>query len=349
VLAQNVARRTTGRQNIGYEEAKQVFSVLLNEKLRDLGAEGSNFNNPYGLHSPHHFTTAYDMALVTRAFMANDYLARIAGTWHFASDSLGGRSLQGAVVHEYNFTNTNLMLPGGPHGHPYITGARTGFTTPAGHCLAAKADNGRLQLITVVLGGVDGQRWEDTRRLIDYGFHSYGFHEIAHEGEIIDLAAIYNPRLGESATMHVRQRSGHTELLSNTEYTELTRIIRFSAEFTEDTGDMQPIDIVSVLLGYEAEPRVTLRPPFLEGEVLGYVVYTIDGREIFSSPIVATRDVLPRSFDSDMDYYIARFFATIFTRTALPWWLAVGGLAFGFFGMMLAANAVRKLKSYRRY
>jgi D-alanyl-D-alanine carboxypeptidase (penicillin-binding protein 5/6) len=349
VLAREVARVTTGRRNIPYEEAMQVFSVLLNEKLRELGAEHSNFNNPYGLHSPHHFTTAYDMALVTRAFMENEYLARIAGTWAFEGDSLGGQTIQNAVVHMYQFTNTNLMLPGGPHGHPYITGARTGFTTPAGHCLAAKADNGQLQLVAVVMGGVEGQRWEDTRRLIDHGFQNYGFRQIARAGEIIDLAAIYNPRLGEAATMHVRQRDGASELLSHAEYAALTRTMRFSPAFTENTEDMQPIDIQLALLGYEVEPRVTLTPPFEEGEALGYVVYTVDGREVFSSPIIATRDVMSRTFDSDMDYYIARFFAGIFTRAGLPWWLAAGGVAFGLFGMVLAANAVKKLKSYRRY
>jgi D-alanyl-D-alanine carboxypeptidase (penicillin-binding protein 5/6) len=349
VLALNAVRRSTGRANIPYSEAKIMFSVMMNELMADLGATGTNFNNPYGQHSPHHFTTAYDIALLTRAFMDEPLLAQIAGTLHFAGSSLLGQIIAYPVEQHYEFTNTNLMLPGGEHGHPYITGGRTGFTTPAGHCLATMADNGHMRLITVVMGGVEGERWQDTRRLIDYGFANYGFRQIARGGEIVDIARIYNPRLGEDDTVTIFQNAYYSAFMRNEDYAAITRLLVYDAAFAPDTPEAAPPDLLPILFGQSVYLTTILHPPFMYDTRIGVIQYIVRGEVIFEAPLTPGQSVYARSFDSDMDYYLSRFFSTIFTRRALPFWLAGGSMLLAILCLIYAASVQKRLKSYERW
>jgi len=310
ILALTTVRSREGRRNIPYEQAEQTFAALMNEKAQSLGARGTHFTNPFGAHSDNHFTTAYDLAIITRAFMAHPLLSEIAGTRVFENE-------------DFSWTNTNQLLPHAPHGHPYITGAKAGFTTPAGHILASSAYNDGLGLVAVVLGGTDAARWQDTRRLIDYGFNNYRFREIAAEGEIIKTVLVENPRLGDSDTLDIALGESVTVLLNREEYAALTM------EFTFD----------ALLYTEEA----TFRAPIEEGMVIGTVFYVSNGITWFESPVFATRNVEERTFDSDMDYYLAAIFTNIFTRRALPYWFGFVGTGFGIFGIALAISAHRRV------
>ena len=66
IVASAVAKKQTGNDSISYEEAEKIFCNLMNEKAKSLGASESNFVNPHGYHNEHHYTTAYDMALIAR-------------------------------------------------------------------------------------------------------------------------------------------------------------------------------------------------------------------------------------------------------------------------------------------
>lgn len=311
ILALNVARRHGGRHNISYGDAERIFSVLLNEKARSLGTTGTHFNNPFGAHNDHHFTTAYDLALITRAFMDNEILARIAATH---------------TVEEFSWTNTNQMLPGAPQGYAHMTGAKAGFTTPAGQILAGAAYNDGLKLVTVVLGGTDPARWQDTRRLMDYGFNNFRFREIARDGEIIATVQIENPRLGDSEFLEVISREAFTALLSRAEYAEITREISFDP-------------LLYVENEYETP---TLRAPIEYGEVIGTITYRTGGETIFEAPVLAAREVYARSFDTDMDYYIAALRANIFSLRGLPYWFGIFGTIFGITGIAIAVKTHRR-------
>lgn len=333
VLALEVIRQREGRRNIPYDDAtKRAFSVLLMEKARGLGATNSNFNNPYGLHSEGHFSTAYDMALITRAFMQNDFLAEVAGMRVFEGDGLEGRFHADGQGRFYSLVNTNLMLPGAAHGHPYIIGARTGFTTPAGHCFAAAAYNNGLGLVSVVMGGNDPERWQDTRRLIDFGFHNFSFREFGDYGEVITTVQIENPRLGDPETLEIFSHTMVTMLLSHAEYAELNSVITFDP-----------------LLVVEGEDETTLRAPIQDGEIVGTVSWFTGDTPLVEFSIVAGRVVYERTFDSDMDYYIAMFLNNIFTRRALPYWFGFLGTTFGVFCLVVAIKIHRNARDFNRY
>jgi len=329
VLALNVVREYDGRMNIPYMEAKQIFSRLMNRRAVELGAINTNFNNPYGLHSEQHHTTAYDMALIAQAFLQVPLLAEIVAIRTFEGDSLGDVWHHAPNVRNYNWTNGNQMLPDAPHGHPYITGLKVGFTNAAGHNFASSAYHNGLGLIAMVFDSGDTGRWQDSRRLIDWAFHNFAFRDVTGANETVSNVYIYNPRRGDSAILDVIASQPHNVLLSNREYAYIERKIEYIFPMENDEG------------------IVMLQAPIADSQIIGTAFYLVDGMVIFEAPVVAGREVLLRTFDSDMDYQIALIRETIFTRRGLPYWFGVIGTLFGIMGVCFAISANRRAKRGR--
>ncbi|MCL2404870.1 MAG: D-alanyl-D-alanine carboxypeptidase [Defluviitaleaceae bacterium] len=344
VLALNVVRHTSNNPNISYEDAKREFSILLNQRAQDLGAENTSFNNPYGLHSPHHFTTAYDLALIARAYMEVPLLAEIAGMRIFEGYGTEGLYIPYADVRHYSWTNTNQTLLGAPFGHPHMTGIKTGFTTPAGQCLAGAASFGDLSLITIVFDSEDPGRWQDTIMLMNYGFNNFAFREVARSGERVEYVSIANPRRGGVDTLAVYTYGAHTALLSHAEYANLTRVVTYNVLLRAPRERRDDYEYE-----YYDDGLTRLLAPIEEGEVIGTVAYYIGDNLIFQGNLIAAATVYERTFDSDMDYYISLFTDNIFTLRGLPYWLAIGGTTFGFVGMGWALSLRRKVKEHDRW
>jgi len=331
VLAMEVIRTLENRRNIPVNEMQMRFATLMNQKAASLGVTDSNFHNPFGMHNETHYTTAHDMALIGRAFMENPTLAQISAKREFESDSLGGRTHPDARTRNFTWANTNLMLPGGTFGHPFVTGGRTGFTTPAGHCFVGAAYNNGIALIAVVLYSNEPARWADTRVLLDYGFFNYSFREIADQ--LLETVTIENPQLGDSSTLDVYLSEGHTVLLSHAQYAALERRIAFDP----------------VLLVECEEGSTILRAPIEYQEAVGLVEYHIGNEIIFTAQAIASRYVGERSFDSDMDYYMAMIFGNILTRRALPYWFGLLGTLFGIVGISIAVSVKRRARRQERW
>ena len=355
-LALHVVRRADNNPEISYEDAKPRFSALMNAFAEELGATNSNFDNPYGLHSTQHFTTAYDLALIARAYMEVPLLAEIAGLYAFEGTGTEGRYIPDALIRDYSWINHNLTLPELDFGHPYITGIKTGFTTPAGECLAGAATFGDLSFITIVFDSESPGRWQDTHRLINYGILNYSFREIVREGELLENVRIINPRRGaETDIFAVYAGESFTTLLSHAEYASLTRVITYNAVLREpvrwqdrngDEGDEDEDDEEDEI---EDDGLTRLQAPIEEGDHIGRVAYYIGDELIFESRLYAASTVYDRSFDSDMDYFISRFTDSVFTLRGLPYWLAIGGTLIGFIGMGWALSLRRRLKEHDRW
>ncbi|MNE25677.1 D-alanyl-D-alanine carboxypeptidase DacB precursor [compost metagenome] len=157
-----VARKDTGEQ-LEPEEAMSYFAELMNKRAKSIGAKKSHFVNPHGLHDPDHYTTAYDMALITKEAMKNEQFQAIVGERTHESEDLG----QGGYIYE----NRNKLL--NDNGEWYFQGAngvKTGYTEKAGYCLIGSAVRGNKELITVVLHSSEQGVYSDTLRLLNYGF-----------------------------------------------------------------------------------------------------------------------------------------------------------------------------------
>lgn len=324
ILALNTIRAMEERQKIPYDEAERLFCQMMTEKARLLGALDSNFTNPYGLHDENHYTTAYDLALVARAFMENEELREIVSTRVYTGDSLEGNFYEGARVQEYTWETHNELLLGGPNGYPYATGIKTGFTDQAGHCLAASASKLGVELVAVIFFSPDPGRWQDARLLFEYGFETFAYETIQEKDVVLETMTVANPRLGESDLLEVLADETAVDFLSKAELSRLEKVITYDEAF------IAPPDPES------ADPSLKLLAPIEKGEKLGTVTYLLDGAVIFEGTFRAAADIAERNFDSDTDYYVAQFKGNIFSMKALPYWFGGVGTLIGIIGITAA-------------
>ncbi len=150
--------------------SEEVFVKLMNQKAKELGMNGTNFVNSYGLDAEGHLTTAYDVALMSAELIKHDLIRKYSTVW---TDSLrDGKS---------ELTNTNKLI----RYYDGAFGLKTGTTSGAGSCLSATAERDGLTLIAVVLGSPTGkERFSGCQKLLDYGFANYSYVQIAPDTKV---------------------------------------------------------------------------------------------------------------------------------------------------------------------
>ena len=137
------------------------FANMMNANAEKIGAKSTHFSNPHGLPDPaNHYTTAYDLALITAYGMQNPDFVKIVSTKEYNVKFINGKTT--------HVVNTNKMLK------TYLgaNGGKTGYTNDAGECLVATAKRGNIQLVAVILKSET--RWDDATKLLDYGFGQFG-------------------------------------------------------------------------------------------------------------------------------------------------------------------------------
>ena len=135
------------------------FVRCMNERAKELGMNDTTFLNCNGLDEEGHITSAYDVALMSRALIQHPAIFNYTSIW---LDYLRDGKTQ--------IVNTNKLL----RTYRGITGLKTGTTSQAGSCITATAERDGLSLIAVVLGAESGTaRFKDAATLLDYGFANY--------------------------------------------------------------------------------------------------------------------------------------------------------------------------------
>ncbi|MES9684815.1 D-alanyl-D-alanine carboxypeptidase [Bacillus sp. AFS001701] len=153
------------------------FVYMMNEKAKEIGMSNTYFSNPSGLdqQGKEHYSSAYDMALLTRYAMENPKYAKIAGTKvHRAPNT--------AESWDYVWKNKNKLLT---FMYKYSTGGKTGFTKKAKRTLVSTASKNGMDLIVVTLN--DGQDWQDHMSLFEYGFSNYPLTKVLSKGGIKEV------------------------------------------------------------------------------------------------------------------------------------------------------------------
>lgn len=143
------------------------FGPIMNERAKELGALNSNFVNPNGLPDENHYTTAYDLAMIGRAFFENELLCKISTTKQLRIEPT---EYQTDLKIE---NSSNQMLPGRTYAYEYLIGAKTGYTNAARSSLVTCAEKDGMKLICVVLRDESPQQYEDTIALFNYGFNNF--------------------------------------------------------------------------------------------------------------------------------------------------------------------------------
>lgn len=157
----------------------EAFAEKMNLFAKAVGMNESNFVTPSGLDADGHYSTAYDMAILTRYALENEIFAEICGLSE-------ARVSFGNPPYERTLYNSNKML----WQYDGATGVKTGFTDNARRCLVSSAERDGERLICVTLNAPDD--WDDHSRLLDYGFELL-------EGYEADLSGLYIDTVGAQA------------------------------------------------------------------------------------------------------------------------------------------------------
>lgn len=145
----------------------QDFGAIMNERAKELGCVDSHFVNPNGLPNEDHYTSAYDLAMIGRAFFANEALCKMTMT-HMLHILPSERQPDDIME-----VNKMELIPGGKYAYPYLVGCKTGYTDVARSTLVSCAEKDGLKLICVVMKDENPNYYEDTISLFDYGFSNF--------------------------------------------------------------------------------------------------------------------------------------------------------------------------------
>ena len=158
------------------------FVWLMNQKAEEIGMEDTHFSNPHGLdNKENHYSTAYDMALLTRYAMQNETYVKISGTKiHRAPNSMENW--------DYVWRNKNKLLT---QLYEYTTGGKTGYTKLAKRTLVTTATKDGHGLIAVTLNAPDD--WNDHIKMYETAFREYKPITVLAEGVLNNLdVKLYN-------------------------------------------------------------------------------------------------------------------------------------------------------------
>ena len=179
------------------------FAKKMNEFAQSAGAIHSHFANPHGLPHPNHYTTAYDLALITCKAMQNPIFQEIVSTKYYKPR---------------NWYNKNKILNEYEGG----TGVKTGFTKLAGRCLVSSAMRNNMQIVGVVLNSP--MMFERTKELLDGAFQTYHMHKLVAKNEIFSNEKIqgkckqeFNYPLSEGELEHIERKIFADKLKNNKE------------------------------------------------------------------------------------------------------------------------------------
>ena len=247
-----------------------AFVDMMNAKAAALGLENTQFANANGLHDERHYTTAWDLYLITREAMKHPNFMLFADTGDIILKPTNMHPDK-RYLHSTNYLISVWRSTG--YINKYAHGVKTGHTEAAGHCLVSTASKGGLNFISVVLGAEqlyfpenDEKRtmsFYETNRLFDWGFENFVYRDVLDSTEAITDVAV-----DLSRTDHVT---------------------------------VHPSESVEVLLPKDLEPEdlkrtVTLKTdpiqaPIAEGDVLGTLTLSHGGTDYASVDLLALSDV----------------------------------------------------------
>ncbi len=247
----------------------EAFVEDMNEKAIELGCTGTHFMNPHGMPDDNHYTTAYDLYLIAKYAMTFDFFREVVSTAEYYTSPT---NLNETPRH---FFNTNALLSNKKYQgyeYEYCTGIKTGTTNAAGSCLLSSAEKDGQRLICVVLGcenptdangNVQRKQFSETRRLFKWGFDNFSVHSI------LDAT---NPIAEVPVTLSTQN-----------DYVSVIVDGALEAQL--------PNDITSEDFEWTYDLPESVEAPVTQGQKLGTMTVTLDGKEYGTVDLVAVNSV----------------------------------------------------------
>jgi len=250
-----------------------AFVELMNQRAQELGCENTHFMNPNGLTADGHYSTAYDMYLMTRAAISHPDFMEICNTINYtvpATNMAQERKLanSNALISENSIYNTE----GNYYLYDGAAGVKTGYTRAAGYCLISTAQRNGINVLAVVMGSTgvlnsdrsDYGNFEDSVNLYDWAFGSFSYQEVVSSASTVQTVEV---------------------------------------ALAEDSGkvSLHPQESISLLLANDFDlNNVSLMPtiyedrlvaPIAAGDVLGEAIVYVDGENFGTIRLVSDREV----------------------------------------------------------
>ena len=272
-----------------------AFVDAMNAKAQALGCKNTHFANTNGLPDSRHYTSAYDLWLITQAALQYDEFRYIcSATWKNIDPT-------NKCDHVRALHTTNSLLDGWRYaGYQYAnaTGLKTGTTEAAGHCLLASASKGGRDLVSVILGaqtapdgkgGTDIMSFRETVRLFEWGFANFTTKTVLSADELIQEVPVALSKETNYVVVHPSYTA--TAVLANdVEPESMTRTVQLYAD--------------------------TVNAPVAAGDELGTITLSYNGTDYATVPLLAMNDVSASRFLT-AKYTIEMFFARKIVKIVL--------------------------------
>ena len=258
------------------DNSVEYFVELMNEKAKELGALNTHFKNPHGLHEEDHYTTPYDMYLISKYAMENPKFVELVNTISFD----GGPTNK----HEHLYwNNTNKLInKSSKYYSPYISGVKTGTTEEGGRNVVSMASKDGYNYFLVVMGAPMEMEDEissffESKRLYDWVFNSFKVKTIIEKGEVV----------GETGLRLANEKKDHLKLMS---------VESMSALVPDE------IDVSSVIMEIQVPKLVNC--PVKKGDYIGTADFILAGDKIGHVDIVAAENVEASMIKVYLDKFI---------------------------------------------
>ncbi len=239
IASANDATVVLGEAIAGSEEG---FVAMMNEKAKTLGMNNTTFVNCTGLDADEHLTSAHDVAIMSCELVKYDLIKNYTTVW---MDSLRNG--------ESELVNTNKLI----RFYNGAIGLKTGTTSKAGSCLSAAAERNGLTLVAVVMGSpTSNDRFNGSRKLLDYGFANYSYKEVGIETPLEPIKV----KKGVLSQIDLSCQEKLSVLLKRGEEAKLSQRVETPSEITA---------------------------PVQSGDTVGYLHISLDSEEIGVVPIKA--------------------------------------------------------------
>ena len=241
------------------------FVARMNQRAKELGMNNTNFMNCTGLDTENHYSTAYDVALMSRELIMNHpEISQYSTIW---MDTIIHTTRRGQI--EFGLSNTNKLVK----TYNGITGLKTGSTDKAKYCLSATARRNGMNLIAVIMAAPETRiRFQEAARLLDYGFAN---------------CKMYTDNHADLAVEPIRVKKGVDEFVTYHPAAPFSYVC---------LKDKNPEEITREITLYEY-----VEAPILDNHKVGEITYQWKGTTIGTVDLIADHSVNKAKFK---DYFI---------------------------------------------
>ena len=248
--------------------SQELFVEQMNKRAKELGMNDTTFKNCHGIDEDGHITSAYDIALMSRELMINHpSITNYTTIW---MDSLRGG--------ESELVNTNKLL----RNYDGCTGLKTGSTSLALFNLSATATRDNLSLIAVVMKGeTSAIRFEEAKKLLDYGFSNFEYMKYSNKGDIAK------------------------NILVNKGTRNSVEVV-----FETDAGSLIPKGQSSNITTTISLPEI-IEAPIIKGQKIGEVIFSLNDETLGTINLIANDNIKKLSFGNMLAHVVENWFTLL--------------------------------------